>query len=120
MKMELKTFFSPGWESFLLSSRVVRELNGFVSGWEMNQAWKESNPMKTSFQNIFRIDILLDIVPNERKLSWLDTLNSHGNVYNESYEPEAETHAAASLAWAHLVKSVTACFKAVFHISLLF
>lgn len=116
MQVELKTLLGSGGEGFLLSGGVIRELNGFVDGWEVNKGWEKTNPMKTTSKDVFLINILIDIVPNQSVFGWLNTFNSNGNVDNKSHKTEAEWEAAASLSCSHSWEWVCTIFKTILHL----
>jgi hypothetical protein len=88
--MELKAFLGSGGKSFFLSCGIIRELNGFVDGWEMNEGREKTNPMKPPRQNVYLINILIDVVSNESILNRFNTFNCYGNVHNDSNKTEAE------------------------------
>ena len=101
MQMELKSFLGSGGEGFLLSIGIIREFNGFVNRWEMNKGREKTNPMESTGQDVFLVNILVDIISNESIFSWLNTFNCDGNVHNDSNKSEAKREATTSLATAH-------------------
>jgi hypothetical protein len=101
MEMELKAFLGSGRKSFLLGVSIIRELDGFVDGREMNKGREQTNPVKSTGQDVVLGNILVDIVSNESIFSWLNTFNCDGNVHNDSNKSEAKREATTSLATAH-------------------
>jgi len=73
-----------------LSGGIIRELNGFVDRWEMNEGREKTNPMKPPRQNVYLINILIDVISNESILNRFNTFNCYGNVHNDSNKTEAE------------------------------
>ena len=101
MEMELKAFLGSGRKSFLLSVSIVREFDRLVNGREVNQGREKTNPVKSTGQDFFLADILIDIVSNESIFSWLNTFNCDSNVHNDSNKSETKRHASTSCASAH-------------------
>jgi len=48
MEMELKAFLGSSGKSFLLSVGVIRELDGFVDRWEVDEGREKTNPMEST------------------------------------------------------------------------
>jgi hypothetical protein len=100
--MELKPFLSSCGKSFLLCSSIIRELDRFVNGWEMNKGGEKTNPMESTRENIFLANVLVDIVSNKSILDRFHTFNCDSDVHNDSNEAEAEGDASTSFAGTHL------------------
>ena len=79
---------------------ICGELDTFVYRWEVDERVEHTYPMETTSENLF-LDVLGEVVPDDCELSWLDTFDSNGNIYDQSHEPNTNTEQGASLATAH-------------------
>ena len=117
MDVQLESLLGPGGELVLLSIGIVGELNTLVNCWEVDQRVEKTDPMQTSFQHLFLIDILGKIVANDGVLGWLDTFDGHSYVNYEGHKAETQGEEAASFAGGHAAERLGAVLKTIVHYS---
>lgn len=74
----------------MLSCSVVREFNALVDAWEMNERIKKSDPVEAALKDLILVNVLREVISDDSILSWLNTLDSYGDVHNKSDKSQTQ------------------------------